>query len=70
MILEVLLNQILIRDDKTIPASLTRNINALVVKNEKKELNGKFLYSTVTNQSLSNLEATNYEFNEEYQFLF
>jgi hypothetical protein len=59
----------LIRDDKTIPASLTRNINSAGGQYEyqKKELNGKFLY---VNQSLSNLEANvNYEFNEEYQFL-
>jgi hypothetical protein len=62
----------LIRDDKTIPASLTRNINSAGGQYEyQKELNGKFLYSrSVTNQSLSNLEANvNYEFNEEYQFL-
>jgi hypothetical protein len=67
-------NQILIRDDKTIPASLTRNINSAGGQYEyqKKNWNGKFLYSrSVTNQSLSNLEANvNYEFNEEYQFSF
>jgi hypothetical protein len=59
----------LIRDDKTIPASLTRNINSAGGQYEyQKNWNGKFLYSrSVTNQSLSNLEANvNYEFNEEY----
>ncbi|WP_255347650.1 putative porin [Flavobacterium sp. ACAM 123] len=59
-------NQILIRDDKTIPASLTRNINSAGGQYEyqKKNWNGKFLYSrSVTNQSLSNLEAKlNYVF--------
>jgi hypothetical protein len=54
-------------EDKTIPASLTRNINSWwSVWIPKKNWNGKFLYSrSVTNQSLSNLEANvNYEFNE------
>jgi hypothetical protein len=67
-------NQILIRDDKTIPASLTRNINSAGGQYEyqKKNWNGKFLYSrSVTNQSLSNLEAKlNYDFNDDYQFSF
>ncbi|NGY36039.1 putative porin [Flavobacterium sp. XN-5] len=67
-------NQILIRDDKTIPASLSRNINSAGGQYEyqKKNWNGKFLYSrSVTNQSLSNLEAKlNYNLNEDYQFTF
>ena len=67
-------NQILIRDDKTIPSSLSRNINSAGGQYEyqKKKWNGKFLYSrSVTNQSLSNLEAKlNYDFNEDYQFSF
>jgi hypothetical protein len=67
-------NQILIRDDKTIPASLTRNINSVGGQYEyqKKNWKGNFLYSrSVTNQSLSNLEAKlNYDFNEDYQFSF
>ncbi|TDE06172.1 putative porin [Flavobacterium hiemivividum] len=67
-------NQILIRDDKTIPATLSRNINSAGGQYEyqKKNWNGKFLYSrSVTNQSLSNLEAKlNYNLNEDYQFTF
>ncbi|MEZ7499188.1 putative porin [Flavobacterium sp. Arc3] len=67
-------SQILIRDDKTIPASLSRNINSAGGQYEyqKKNWNGKFLYSrSVTNQSLSNLEAKlNYELNDDYQFSF
>jgi hypothetical protein len=67
-------SQILIRDDKTIPASLTRNINSAGGQYEyqKKKWNGKFLYSrSVTNQSLSNLEAKlNYDFNDDYEFSF
>jgi hypothetical protein len=67
-------NQILIRDDKTIPASLTRNINSAGGEYEyqKKNWIGKFLYSrSVTNQSLSNLEAKlNYDFKDDYQFSF
>jgi hypothetical protein len=66
-------SQILIRDDQTIPASLTRNINSAEGQYEyqKKNWNGKFLYSrSVTNQSLSDLEAKlNYDFNDDYQFL-
>jgi hypothetical protein len=56
----------LIRDDKTIPASLTRNINSAGGQYEYQK-GIEFLYSrSVTNQSLSNLEANvNYEFNEE-----
>jgi hypothetical protein len=67
-------SQILIRDDQTIPASLTRNINSAGGQYEyqKKNWNGKFLYSrSVTNQSLSDLEAKlNYDFNDDYQFSF
>lgn len=67
-------NQILIRDDKTIPASLSRSINSAGGQYEyvKKKWNGRFLYSrSVTNQSLSNLEAKlDYDFDKDYHFAF
>jgi hypothetical protein len=67
-------NQILIFDDRTVPASLTRNINSVggQYNYQKNKWNGKFLYSrSVTNQSLSNLDAKlNYDFNDDYQFSF
>jgi hypothetical protein len=67
-------NQILIFDDKTVLASLTRNINSVGGQYDyhKKNLNGKFMYSrSVTNQSLSNLDAKlNYDLNDDYQFSF
>jgi hypothetical protein len=67
-------NQILIFDTKTVPASLSRNINSAGGQYEyqKKKWNGKFLFSrSVTNQSLSNLDAKlHYEMNDDYQFSF
>lgn len=67
-------NQILIFDSKTVPAALSRNINSAGGQYEyqKKKWNGKFLYSrSVTNQSLSNLDAKlYYEMNDDYQFSF
>lgn len=67
-------NQILIRDDKTIPASLSRNINSVGGQYEYQKNNwkGNFLYSrSITNQSLSNLDANlQYDLNEDYQFSF
>jgi hypothetical protein len=67
-------NQILIFVDKTIPASLTRNVNSVggQYDYQKKNWNGKFLYSrSVTNQSLSNLDAKlNYDLNDDFQFTF
>ncbi len=67
-------NQILIFDDKTVPASLTRNINSLggQYDYQKNKWNGKFLYSrSATNQSLSNLDSNlNYDLNDDYQFSF
>lgn len=67
-------NQILIRDDKTIPASLSRNINSTGGQYEyqKNSWKGNFLYSrSITNQSLSNLDANlQYDLNEDYQFSF
>lgn len=66
--------KILIFDDKTVPASLTRNINSVGGQYDyhQNKLNGTFLYSrSVTNQSLSNLDAKlNYDLNEDYQFSF
>lgn len=66
--------QILIRDDQTIPAVVSRNINSAGGQYEykNKNWNGNFLYSrSLTNQSLSNLEAKlNYDFSEDYQFSF
>ena len=66
--------QILIRDNETIPASLTRNINNVggQYDYQKNKWIGKFLYSrSVTNQSLSNLDAKmQYELNEDNQFTF
>jgi hypothetical protein len=67
-------NQILIFDDKTVPASLTRNINSVggQYDYQKNNWNGKFLYSrSVTKQSLSNLDANlNYDLSDDYQFSF
>ncbi|WP_040473783.1 putative porin [Flavobacterium frigoris] len=67
-------DKILIFDDKTVPASLTRNINSAGGQYDyrKNKLNGKFLYSrSITNQSLSNLDAKlNYDLNDAYQFSF
>ena len=67
-------NQILIRDDKTIPASLVRNINSAGGQYEyqKNKWKGNFLVSrSITNQSLSNVDAQlNYDLNDDYQFTF
>ncbi|WP_414000290.1 putative porin [Flavobacterium sp. W1B] len=67
-------SQILIRDDKTIPASLTRSINSAGGQYEyqKNKWKGNFLYSrSITNQSLSNLDANlEYDLNGDYQFSF
>jgi hypothetical protein len=67
-------NQILIFDDKTVPASLTRNINSAGGQYDykKNRWNGKLLFSrSVTSQSLSNLDAKlNYDMNDQYQFSF
>jgi hypothetical protein len=67
-------NQILIFDDKTVPASLIRNINSAGGQYDykKNRWNGKLLFSrSVTSQSLSNLDAKlNYDMNDQYQFSF
>ncbi|MFV8342326.1 putative porin [Flavobacterium sp. XS2P39] len=67
-------NQILIFDDKIVPSSLSQNINNVGGQYEyqKNKWNGKFLYSrSITNQSLSNLDAkVKYDFNDETELSF
>nr|WP_314898357.1 putative porin [uncultured Flavobacterium sp.] len=67
-------NQILIFDDKTVGSSLSQNINNVGGQYEyqKNKWNGKFLYSrSITNQSLSNLDAkVKYDFNDETELSF
>lgn len=67
-------NQILILDDETVPSSLSRRINAIAGQYDyqKKKWTGKLLFTrSVTNQSLSNLEAKlQYELNDETQLSF
>ncbi|HRA73509.1 MAG TPA: hypothetical protein PLB11_11895, partial [Flavobacterium sp.] len=62
-------NQILIKDDETVPASLTRRIDSYggQYDYQKNKWTGKFLFTrSFTNQSLSNLDAKmQYELNEE-----
>ena len=67
-------NQILILDDQTVPSSLSRRINSIAGQYDyqKNKWTGKFLFTrSVTNQSLSNLEAKlQYELNDETQLSF
>lgn len=67
-------NKILILDSQTIPATLPQKINSAggQYDYQKNKWNGKFLYSrSVTNQSLSNLDAKmNYDINDETQLSF
>ncbi|TRX20611.1 hypothetical protein FNW25_02510 [Flavobacterium franklandianum] len=67
-------NQILIKDDQTVPASLSRRIDSYggQYDYQKKKWTGKFLFTrSFTNQSLSNLDAKiQYELNEEMQLSF
>lgn len=67
-------NQILIFDAKTVGSSLSQNINNVGGQYEyqKNKWNGKFLYSrSITNQSLSNLDArVKYSFNDETELSF
>ena len=67
-------NQILILDDKTVPSSLSRRINSIAGQYDyqKNKWTGKFLFTrSVTNQSLSNMEAKlQYELNDETQLSF
>ena len=62
-------NQILIMDDQTVPASLTRRIDSYGAQYDyqKNKWTGKFLFTrSITNQSLSNLDAKmQYELNQE-----
>jgi hypothetical protein len=67
-------NQILIFDDETIPASLSRRIDSYSGQYDyrKNKWTGKFLFTrSFTNQSLSNLDAKmQYELNDEMLFSF
>ena len=67
-------NQILILDDQTVPSSLSQRINSIggQYDYQKNKWAGKFLISrSVTNQSLSNLDAKlQYSLNEEMQLSF
>jgi hypothetical protein len=67
-------DQILILDDETVPSSLSRRINSIAGQYDykKNKWTGKFLFTrSVTNQSLSNLEAKlQYELNDETQLSF
>lgn len=67
-------NQILIFDTKTVPSSLSQNINNVggQYQYRKNKWNGTFLYSrSITNQSLSNLDAKlQYDIDEDNQLTF
>lgn len=67
-------HQILILNSQTIPAALNLRINSVggQYDYQKNKWNGKFLYSrSITNQSLSNLDAKmRYDLNEETQLSF
>jgi len=67
-------NQILILDNQTVPSSISQRINSVggQYDYQKNKWTGKFLFSrSVTNQSLSNLDAKlNYSLNEETQLSF
>jgi len=67
-------NQILILDDETVPSVLSRRINSIAGQYDyqKNKWTGKFLFTrSVTNQSLSNLEAKmQYDLNDETQLSF
>jgi len=62
-------NQILIKDDETVPASLSRRIDSYGGQYDyrKNKWTGKFLFTrSFTNQSLSNIDAKmQYELNDE-----
>jgi hypothetical protein len=67
-------NQVLIFDDGKVPNAFSQNINNVGGQYEyqKNKWNGKFLYSrSVTNQSLSNLDAKlKYDFNDKIKLSF
>lgn len=66
-------NQILIFDNRTVPNVLTQKINTVggQYQYQKNKWNGTFLFSrSITNQSLSNLEAKmQYDLDESNQFV-
>lgn len=67
-------NQILFFDNRTVPSSLSMTINSAGGQYEyrKDKWNGRFLYTrSITNQSLSNLDATmQFDLDEDNQFIF
>ena len=67
-------NQILIFDNRTVPNALSMTINSAGGQYEyrKGKWNGRFLYArSITNQSLSNLDATmQFDLDEDNQFTF
>jgi hypothetical protein len=74
MILEAIIitTKSLIRSDKTIPATLNRNINSFGRQYEyqKNKWKGNFCSRSISNQSLSNDAKLNYDLNDDYQFTF
>jgi hypothetical protein len=67
-------NQILIFDNRTVPNALSMTINSAGGQYEYRrgKWNGRFLYArSITNQSLSNLDATmQFDLDEDNQFVF
>lgn len=67
-------NQILFFDNRTVPSALSMTINSAGGQYEyrKDKWNGRFLYTrSITNQSLSNLDATmQFDLDEDNQFVF
>lgn len=67
-------NQILFFDNRTVPSALSMTINSAGGQYEyrKDKWNGRFLYTrSITNQSLSNLDATMlFDLDEDNQFVF
>lgn len=67
-------NQILFFDNRTVPSALSMTINSAGGQYEyrKDKWNGRFLYTrSITNQSLSNLDATmQFDLDDDNQFVF
>jgi hypothetical protein len=67
-------NQILFFDNRTVPSALSMTINSAGGQYEyrKGKWNGRFLYTrSITNQSLSNLDATiQFDLDDDNQFVF
>ena len=67
-------NQVLFFDNRTVPSALSMTINSAGGQYEyrKDKWNGRFLYTrSITNQSLSNLDATmQFDLDEDNQFVF